>query len=150
MDRFKALETDILPVLCNKMNKIFQKQYDEFLKPYGLSKFHAFYLTYLAKFRDGLKMVDLNTLIGCDKANTSRAIADLIEKGIICKDNNIDKEKKYNVILTDKGLEIANALTNNSEQIINDMLGNLEQDEVGQLFYLIKKVLNGGEEDDTD
>ena len=48
-----------------------------------------------------VKLNELNKLIGCDKANTSRAIGDLEEKGIIFK-NNIDcSEKKYLVKFPD-------------------------------------------------
>ena len=89
------IENCVIPILFNKTNKEFTKAYDELLKPYGLTKFHGFYLICLYKNPQGLKLNDINHIIGCDKANTSRAIADLENKGFISKSTDNTNEKKY-------------------------------------------------------
>ena len=86
-------ENCIIPILFNKTNKLFTKLYDDLLKPYGLSKFHGFYLICLHKNPEGLKLNDFNQIIGCDKANTSRAMSDLESKGFIVRDSDSIIEK---------------------------------------------------------
>ena len=134
------LEID-LPILFSKMSKDFNKDYVDFLKPYGLGKLHAFYLICLYKCPNGIKLKDLNELIGCDKSNTSRALADLQDKGIVCKDTDSDIEKKYMVMLTDDGREIAKAFANLVKKNVNVILSRLTQNEVETLFNIVKKLI---------
>lgn len=147
MNNIDNFENEVFPILFNKINKNINKQYDKFLKPYALSKLHAFYLICLRKFDKGLKLNDLNSLIGCDKANTSRAITDLEEKGVVTRDTTFDNERKYFVKLTEYGNKIASYFINESKKKLNSMLSNLDEKEQEQLFYLINKLLKGEEND---
>ena len=122
MKYIEELENQIFPLIFNKLIKNCNRQYDLFLKPYGLSKHHAFYLTCLHKFKEGLTMNNFNSIIGCDKANTSRAIADLLEKDLICKDKEFDNEKKYLVKLTPKGCELANSFVDDCKNYTQKIL----------------------------
>jgi len=142
MKEINDFENCILPLLFNKANKNFNKQYDECLKPYGLSKFHAFYLIVLVKNKEGLTMNEINNFIGCDKANTSRAINDLQEKEIIFRDFGHYNEKKFLVKLTEKGYRIACHLLQTSKVSIESELSKLTQNEMNELFRLIKKIVD--------
>lgn len=140
MKYIDELENDILPLVFSRITKNCNRQYDMFLKPYGLSKHHAFYITCLYKFKDGLKMNDFNNIIGCDKANTSRAIADLLEKGLICKSSEFDNEKKYSVKLNSKGFEIADSFIKDSKEYMEKMFGSLTEEEIKSFVQLLKKI----------
>ena len=140
MKYIDELENEILPLIFSKITKNCNRQYDIFLKPYGLSKHHAFYLTCLHKFKDGLKMNDFNNLIGCDKANTSRAISDLLDKGLICKSSEFENEKKYSIRLTSKGFEIADSFVQDSKKYMEALLDVLTDDECDSFMKTLKKI----------
>ncbi len=133
-------ESCVLPIVFSKLNKNFSKQYDEILKPYGLSKFHAFYLIYLHKYTDGLTLGDCNRLIGCDKANTSRAVADLESKSMINRLYANEGEKKYLIALTEKGREISQKFIESTRGFAKTMLDKITLEEQKLLLNIINKM----------
>jgi DNA-binding MarR family transcriptional regulator len=137
VDKFEM----IIPVYINRLHKNMQKIYDDLLKPYGLSKFHAFYLMFLMKYDKGLKLNELNDKIGCDKANTSRAIMDMENKGIIIREVNTDCEKKFIVKLTNKGFDIANKFKQMSRDCMQNLFGKLSNKEQEDYSKLTEKML---------
>lgn len=139
-DKGCLLDID-LPILFSKMSKDFNRDYGEFLKPYGLSKIHSFYLLCLHKRPDGIKLKELSEIVGCDKANTSRAIADLQDKGIVCKDTDNDIEKKYMVMLTSEGREIANKFAELVKVNVTNVLSRLSKNEIDTLKSIINKLI---------
>ena len=139
-DKGCLLDID-LPILFSKMSKDFNRDYGEFLKPYGLSKIHSFYLLCLHKRPDGIKLKELSEIVGCDKANTSRAIADLQDKGIVCKDKDNDIEKKYMVMLTSEGREIANKFAELVRVNVTNVLSKLSKNEIDTLKSIINKLI---------
>ena len=149
MKLIDEFENHVLPIFIAKLFKNFQKTYDEILKPYGLSKFHAFYLICLSKYSNGLKLNELNDIIGCDKANTSRAITDLGNKGIIFRDVGSINEKKFVVKLTEKGFDIARSFCLKSKSYSDSLIDNLSNEEQIEFFRLISKMINIGEDNDT-
>ena len=139
-DKGCLLDID-LPILFSKMSKDFNRDYGEFLKPYGLSKIHSFYLLCLHKRPDGIKLKELSEIVGCDKANTSRAIADLQDKGIVCKDTDNDIEKKYMVMLTSEGREVANKFAELVRVNVTNVLSRLSKNEIDTLKSIINKLI---------
>ena len=136
-----------LPILFSKITKSFNRNYGDFLKPYGLSKLHAFYLLCLLKNSHGIKVKQICDELGCDKANTSRALADLESKGIISKSSQNDNEKKYDIKLTDKGFNIAKNFEKSVKENVGIMLSVLNQEDVNYLTNIIRKLSdNIGEE----
>lgn len=129
-----------LPIVLNKMSKNFNRDYGEFLKPYGLSKIHSLYLLCLHKRKDGMKLKELNEVIGCDKANTSRAISDLQEKGIICRNTENENEKKYLVKLTEHGYNVSTKFAELVKQNVNKVISKLTKEEMSTLIGIFKKL----------
>ena len=117
------------------------------MKPYGLSKLHAFYLIVLYNNIDnGFKLNDFNTSLGCDKANTSRAIANLMEKNIICKVSE-ECEKKYLVKLTTEGIALAKNFVESVQEKNYQLLSVFSNDEQIEFYRLLKKIAEGVEND---
>lgn len=141
----KGNEHYIMPILFNRVIKTFNKVYDEYLKPYGLSKFHGFYLMALFKHPSGLKLNDFTSIIGCDKANTSRAVADLEEKKLADRDYSTTTEKKYLVKLTEAGKVIASKFDDNIRKFAEKVFSCLDERERLQLIYLMNKIKEGFE-----
>lgn len=141
----KGNEHYIVPILFNRAIKSFNKVCDEYLKPYGLSKFHGFYLMTLFKHPKGLKLNDFNTIIGCDKANTSRAVADLEKMELVGRDYSTTTEKKFLVKLTEAGKVIASKFDENMKKFADKIFSCLDEDERLQLIYLMNKIKKGFE-----
>ena len=146
MDKDYELLDSVFPIRVNKVCKNFCKDYDQLLKPFGLSKLHAFYLMILFENNDqGYKLNDFNNILGCDKANTSRAIATLIEKRFIYKCKCT--EKNFVVKLTQEGLELCKSFVTSVKDANYMLLNVLTNDEVSELYRLLNKVAKGDNND---
>ncbi len=66
--------------LMLRILKSVKKLEDKFSIKYNLSHFHTQYITFLNIF-GRLTLTDLTHLVGADKANTTRVIKDLKDKG---------------------------------------------------------------------
>lgn len=139
----------IIPILLNKACKNFCKEFDSILKPYGLSKLHAFYLIVLFNNANkGITLSDINNKLGCDKANTSRALTNLMEKNFISKSSNAC-EKKYMVKLTKEGEQLAKTFIDRVQESNYELLSVFDEEEKMEFFRLVKK-LGEGVSDDTN
>jgi DNA-binding MarR family transcriptional regulator len=61
-------------------------------------------------FKPGVSLIDLTKISHLDKANTTRAINDLEQKGYVVKRANEKDSRKYKIYITDKTREIAEKL----------------------------------------
>lgn len=132
------LEEFGFPILFSKISKSFNKKFGDFLIPYGLSKLHAFYLMCLYKNKKGLTLNQLNIMTGCDKANTSRAISDMEEKDMVVRSSL--GEKKYKVILTDKGLDVGKVFMQSIKDSIKKTFAMLTEKELCFFQSIILKL----------
>jgi len=119
--------------------KICKKKEDEILLPFSLSSFHAKYIKLLHKFKI-MTMNDLTECIGVDKANTTRAIKELLEKEIVEKKGGI---RKFQLILTKKGLEIAEKFVVAFESFFKRVFKEFSETEKTTLMSLLQKMFLG-------
>lgn len=125
--------------MFNKIAKSFNKKFGDLLVPYGLSKLHSFYILCLHTHKNGLTLNQLNFLTGCDKANTSRAIADLEDKGIVMK-SSMSNEKKYKVFLTEQGFQVAKEFVKEIKESIKKYFASLTEKEFAFLQNVLLKL----------
>lgn len=138
-ENFNELE---VPILFNRMNKNFNKGLGDFLVSYGLSKLHSFYMVCLYIYKKGLTLNQLNFLTGFDKANTSRAISDMEEKGIVDRVSN-NTNRKYKVVLTEKGFNIGKDFIKTVKENIKKTFSVLTESEMSTFRFLVSKLLKG-------
>lgn len=134
------------PLVINRIAKTFNKRLGDFLVPYGLSKLHSLYLACLFRHRKGLTLNELNFLTGNDKANTSRAISDMEEKGFVIR-SSYDNTKKYKVCLTEKGIDVGVAFVKTIKDSVKRMLAKLTEKETDFFKSIIFKLLQENEYD---
>jgi DNA-binding MarR family transcriptional regulator len=103
----KNISPLMLPLIINKLRKRLDQTSLSSLKEYALSKLHLLYLMVLFEKEEGLTLKELSEYLGFDKANTSRAISQLIEKGFVQKLSQGDLALKYKIDLTPKGRDVA-------------------------------------------
>lgn len=143
----REIDIDILPVYLDKIKKQIKKHIDNDLKKYSLSYMHAMNLMCLYKNEPGLTLNELTNKIGVDKANTTRAIVDLIEKGYVIKENKI---RGFKITLTDKGLEIAKEFYCNHKKHNETIFSEFSENEIGQMIVFLKRIINKLYEEEKD
>ena len=122
------------------MNKTFHKKEDEFLSKYNLTHFHSKYLVNL-HIHGQMSMTELTENIGVDKANTTRAVKDLLDKGFIEKVG--ESERKFNLQLSKTGKEVAAKFKAKINKFFECVLKDFTLEEKITLHTLIKKLFEG-------
>ena len=89
----------------SEMTSSWNKIASDELKPYGLKGAYVVYLIALYKYEDGLTAVNLCEMCNKDKAEVSRAIKTLEEKGFISRENVTVNGYRAKITLTPKGRE---------------------------------------------
>lgn len=77
----------------------------EEMKQYGLKGTHAVYLVTLARYPEGITATQLGEITRRDKADVSRSVTALLDKGIIHREENDKKTYRAKLTLTDAGRE---------------------------------------------
>lgn len=130
--------------LC--IDKRMRKIQDMLLKDYGLTHFHTWYLANLYRYGE-MNLSSLTSEIGVDKANTTRAVRDLIKKGYIEKLG--DSDRKYNIRLSEEGYRVADTFKRNIDDIMKNGFHKFSLSDKKLFFELLNKF-SLGVKDATD
>ncbi len=134
MKQSDALFPTFLHTLRRKMNEDINK----LLESYSLTQMHIPYLMVLCHHREGLSQKDMIEKIQLDKAHASRALKELIEKGILIKEDKKTYKNKY--FLSDKGLIITDHMKKSNRKTHESVFSILSDEEKSQLDLIIKKL----------
>ncbi len=126
--------------IFNLVNKKFRKIDDRCLSKYNLTHFHAMYLGHLY-INGEMNMSELTSVIGVDKANTTRVIRDLLAKGYIEKVG--ESNRKYDIRLTQSGQEVADEFSSTINKVIKESFKNFTDDEKKEFRRLLTKFFEG-------
>lgn len=137
-EKIDKVNFEIFPVYIADVLKKMHKMQAESLEDYSLSAIHAPYMTTLDAHAEGLTMAELSKILKLDKANTSRAMNELLDKGFDEKAE--DKKKKSVLRLTESGLAAAAALTERMTAFIGEVLSPLDGFEKRRLYKLLYKL----------
>ncbi len=111
------------------------KEYDQY--EIGFGQYQFLLRLYL---EDGVGHDELTEQICVDKATTTRAIKKLEEKGYVKLVPNEKDKRKYHIYLTEKALEQKEEILEISRRWERQLIEGLEQEELNQLFYLLRKM----------
>ena len=126
VDRFEKFSFSIFEIY-----KCWHKITAEEMEKYELKGSYSTYLTTLYRYRDGLTAVKLGSLCGKDKADVSRAVATMEQKGIVKKQGG---QYRARIILTEKGLEAAQHIRSRAAVAV-DIAGKDLSDEHREILY---------------
>lgn len=102
------------------------------MKRYGLKSSCALYLVTLVSREEGISAVELCTLCGRDKADVSRSVASMTEKGLL--EPRTGKYYRAPLILTRKGREVAMEIDRKASEAVA-IAGSGLSDEDRSAFY---------------
>lgn len=121
----------------NKLVKNIKKKETELLSNFGLTHFHAKYISLIDK-KQNITMTELNFGLGFDKANTTRVIKELLAKDIVIKSEN---ERKFKLSLTNYGKQIATELKFEMTKYLNMVFAKFKPKEKEQFAIMLNKFL---------
>ncbi len=119
----------------NEISKFWRKLAGEEMEKHGLKAPHAIYFTLLAKYADtGLTAGQICEYCGRDKADVSRMMAIMEEKGLLVKEGG--HHNLYNGVfkLTEKGLQLAAYVKGRADKAVA-LAGKDLSEETRRIFY---------------
>ena len=105
--------------LISELSKLLHKLESDELLPLGLKGPYAIYILTIARHECGVSLSDLSELCARDKADVSRAVAALTEKGIAKKVAEGAKKYKSKVVLTEEGSLLAQRLSQRAQSAVD-------------------------------
>lgn len=130
---------DDFAICLNKLRYDMQKNMSEALRPYGLSSMHSLYIMTL--YHEGkMTLASLSKALSFNRANTTRVVRDLMQKGYVACDKENESQRKYNVFLTEMGSCVANNLYIHTEEGRKKHESKLTPDEWQTLISLMHKL----------
>ncbi len=119
----------------NEINKFLRKLTGEEMKKHGLKSPHAIYFTILANNAEtGLTATQICELSGRDKADVSRMIALMEEKGLVVKNGVHQNLYNGTFMLTEEGMRIAECVKQKAAKAV-EIAGKDLTEERRQIFY---------------
>ena len=136
----KNISPLMLPLILNKLKKRLDHTSLSSLKEYNLSKLHLLYLMVLFENEAGMTLKELSEHLGFDKANTSRAITQLIDKGFVQKLSQGELAMKYKVELTPQGRDIAVVIWKQIDEANVEIVSLFTPEELQSLAQIAAKL----------
>lgn len=127
VDRFRLFSASIAAI-----HRDVQKIEREEMEKYGLKGAFAQYLVILIQYPEGIPAARLTELSGNDKAAVSRAVAEMTEKGLLCKHG--EQAYRAPLVLTEEGRRAAEFVCRRAEEAVAQAGGGLST-ETRAVFY---------------
>lgn len=129
-DRFELFDVSV-SLICKSIQKIKSEK----MQPYGLKSSHVLFLVQLNKKDDGLTASELSEASHVDKAQISRIISELTQKGYVTK-KSFRQDQKYNVklILTETGKRVTKEINEIIAKVLEYVSGNIPGSDL-DIFY---------------
>lgn len=129
-DRFELFDVSV-SLIC----KCIQKIKTEKVLPYGLKSSHVLFLVQLGKSENGLTAAELSEVGHVDKAQISRVITELTDKGYV-KRQSLYRGQKYKnkLTLTETGRRVTKEINDMIAGILEYVSGSIPISDL-EIFY---------------
>ena len=107
---------------------------------YGLKGTTALCLCQILESKNGLCAGELSELGEIDKAQVSRCMSELTEKGFVFRDDKDGKQYRQKYCLTTKGLEVARDIVKTTSEIQARIRGSVSDEDMAN-FYRVLDIL---------
>ena len=128
-NRFELFDISV-SVICKSIQKI----KSEVMQSYGLKSSHVLFMVQLGKREDGLTASELSKAGHMDKAQISRVVSELTDKGFIIRSAGSGKKYKNRFTLTDSGKSIARDLDSLIDNALEYVSGAIPKADL-EVFY---------------
>lgn len=128
-------------VFAGSIAKIFrsiQRIESEEMKKYGLKGAFAQYLVVMDRYSEGITPTQLYDVTGKDKAIVSRAVSEMIEKGLIMKPNV--PGYRVPLFLTEKGKEAAKYVSERATAVVEEAAVHISEKQLGAFYKRLEML----------
>lgn len=129
VDRFQRFSYAI-----SELSRYWHKIASDEMEKYGLKGAHAVYFTTLYRMPEGITAAQLSEICGRDKADVSRAISIMEEKGLAIKEGGAKNQYRALLKLTDAGRQAAQQIGARAELAV-ELGGQGLTPEHREIFY---------------
>ena len=133
-DRFDAF-SDCYMSAAKSITKLKEKG----MAPYGLSSVHTRCIRSLNEHSSGLTRMQISKCCGVDKAQISRVIGELREKGYIT-DNSASSGYKAKIVLTESGRIVAEQVNGMILNINNFVSGDIPDEKIAVFYEVFEQI----------
>ncbi len=134
-----------IPVAMKILKTNFYLRNDKTRELFGITTIHVMYILALNNGKHTLK--ELSNSLFFDKANTTRAISSLKKMGYVDDDRIKKNSKKYNIFLTEKGLEVARYINDDINTTIDQAFDGISDDNIRRYISTLEKVCRNVDKD---
>ena len=118
----------------SQIHRCWHKLAGQELEPYGLNSPHAIYLTTLLRCEDGITAAKLGELCCKNKADVSRMVSILEEKGFVCREAVGRNLYRAKLTLTEQGKQAAEHVQSRAALAV-EMAGSGMTEDEREVFY---------------
>ena len=147
-NRFELFDVS-MSLICKSIQKIIS----EIMQSYGLKSSHVLFMVQLGEQEDGLTASELSRAGHMDKAQISRVVSELTDKGYITKCSGTGQKYRNKFKLTEAGRRIAKDLDLLIEKAFEYVSGSIPKADLDvfyrTLFTISDKLFSLTEEPDA-
>lgn len=133
-DRFEDFSN-----LIGSAMKSLQKIKNHGMEPYGLGSTHTLCIKRLNASPDGLTRKELSAECEIDKAQISRLIAELSEKGYV-RDKSETAGYRNKIVLTEDGKRIADEIEKKVVRVLKYVSGDIPQENIAVMYQTLETI----------
>lgn len=126
-------------ILINSINRNIRRIKNDTMKDYNLKSHHVSCLYYLYK-ENTLTATELSEICYEDKAAISRSLDYLEKNGYIVCNSQTKKRYKSTLLLTEKGLELGEYISNKIDAVLEQTSMGLSEEQLN-IFYDALKLI---------
>lgn len=108
---------------------------------------HGHYLTALDSTQDDLNLTELSAVLDVDKANTTRVIAELEDRGLVEKKRQAAHDRRYIVTLTEQGQELAGRAAQIIEETEENYLSVIDQKDRSTFYEALEQMIEAPQDE---
>ena len=141
------IESVALNTLLSSLRKRLQKDINDSLKSLQITSVHGHYLTALEKTEEDLNLTELSSVLDVDKANTTRVIAELEDRGLVQKKRQTTSDRRYIVTLTEEGQDLAQKAGKIISETEENYLSAIGEEERVTFYEALDQMIEAPQDD---
>lgn len=131
-ERFSCVISDI--------SKYWHKIASDEMEKYGLKGSHAIYLTTLHRYPEGVTAVNLCEICGKDKADVSRMMNIMSDKGLIIKEGSSSGQYRAKLKLTEEGKNAAEQVAKRAALAVDLAGGEITENDRAVFYNVLEHI----------
>ena len=147
MSRSPTVEAPTLPCLCaqtRRVDRLFNRIYDNALRPLGINTMQKSLLTNIRRSPDGADFAELSERLAMDRSTLTRNLSTLEHAGLVLVAPDVHDRRKRVVSLTETGRQTETAsapLWRDAQSRVIDALGFGRAEELTALLASVEQTL---------